>query len=81
MPHNLANPALGLSASHAVPTDSKVPHSGTVKALVDSGVWSDGITWLAPLAHSLVPGTQNELVVLFDQPVTVSMIKVGRCHS
>ena len=32
--------------------------------------------WLAPVAHTLQPGTWNKLYVTFDEPVALSMIKV-----
>lgn len=38
--------------------------------------WSSSRAWLAPLAHSLDPGMENELVLTFDHPVTISMIRM-----
>jgi hypothetical protein len=45
----------------------------------DAKTWTNSDTWLAPLAHSVAPGTPNLLYIAFHQPVTVSMIKVCVC--
>jgi len=37
--------------------------------------WDDRRSWLAPLAHSLMPGQPNLVYVCFDHPVTLSMIR------
>lgn len=37
--------------------------------------WDDRRAWLAPLAHSLMPGQPNLVYVCFDHPVTLSMIR------
>ncbi len=40
------------------------------------GAWTNSESWLAPLAHSITPGSPNLLYLVFNQPVTVSMVKV-----
>jgi hypothetical protein len=38
--------------------------------------WSNSDAWLAPLAHTLQPGSANLVYIAFHQPVCLSMLKV-----